>query len=195
MTRITRRMAVVVAGIAAITTFSMLGSAQTMGSPERYRANAVNLEAGRQGLIDITVDRWSTSAQRDKLMSVLLNEGADHLLDALQDMPVVGYFNTPGDLRWDLHFAWKTRLPEGGDRVILATDRRISVWEAANRPRSIDYPFTIIELRLNKDGEGEGKMSLATKIVPDKEANIVELENYGTQPVLLKMVRREKLSQ
>jgi hypothetical protein len=54
-------------------------------------------------------------------------------------------------------------LPEGGERVVLVTDRRIGFWEAANQPRLIDYPFTVIELHLNRDGEGEGKMSIATK--------------------------------
>jgi hypothetical protein len=180
---------------AAVATFSVLGYAQTMGWPERYRANAVNLDIGAQGLIDITVERWSTPAQRDKLMSVLLNEGADKLLDVLSDMPHVGYFNTPGNLRWDLRYAWKTAQPDGGERVVLATDRRISFREASRRSRTLDYPFTVIELRLNKDGEGEGMMSLATKIIPDKEANTVTLENWGIQPVQLKLVRREKMTQ
>jgi hypothetical protein len=47
---------------------------------------------------------------------------------------------------------------------------------------------------LNRDGEGEGMMSLATKIIADKEANTVTLENWGTQPVTLKLVRREKMT-
>ena len=34
--------------------------------------------------------------------------------------------------------------------MVLVTDRRIGFWEAANQPRSIDYPFTVIELRLNR---------------------------------------------
>ena len=77
-----------------------------------------------------------------------------------------------------MHFARKMPLPEGGERVVLVTDRRIGFWEAANQPRSIDYPFTVIELRLNSDGEGEGKMSIATKVISDKDNNIVTLENY-----------------
>jgi hypothetical protein len=179
---------------AAFATFSVLGHAQTMGSPERYRANAVNVDAGAQGSIDIIVERWSTDAERDKLMSVLLNQGPERLLDVLQDMRHVGYFNTPGNLRWDLRFARKTLQPDGGERVVLATDRRISFREAAQQTRSLDYPFTVIELRLNRDGEGEGMMSLATKIIADKEANTVTLENWGTQPVTLKLVRREKMT-
>src|SRR6476619_5455726 len=180
---------------AAFATFSMLGSAQTMGWPEKYTANAVNLEMGAQVPIDIAVEHWSTPAQRDKLMSVLLNQGPEKLLDVLKDMPHVGYFNTPGNLRWELRYAWKTAQPDGGERVVLATDRPISFREASRQSRTPDYPFTVIELRLNKDGEGEGMMSLATKIIPDKEGNTVTLENWGTQPVQLKLVRRERLTQ
>jgi hypothetical protein len=76
--------------------------------------------------------------------------------------------------------------------VVIATDRYISFWEARNRPRSIDYPFTVIEMRINRDGVGEGKMSIATRITLDKEKKQLELENYGTQPVLLQSVKRER---
>jgi hypothetical protein len=183
-----------VLAFAAFTICSAVGYAQTMGSPERYRANAVNMDVGAQGLVDITVERWSTPAERDKLMSTLLNEGPDKMLDVLQSMHHVGYFNTPGNLRWDLRFAWKTPLPDGGERVTLVTDRRISFREAARQSRTLDYPFTVIELHLNRDGEGEGKMSLATKIIPDKEANTITLENWGTQPVMLRAVHTEKLT-
>ena len=37
-------------------------------------------------------------------------------------------------------------------------------------------------------------MSVATKIIADKENNIVTLENYDLQPVLLTNVKREKIS-
>jgi hypothetical protein len=171
--------------------------AQTRGSPERYTALAVNMSgrgAAAAGTIEIVVNRWSTDAERDKLMNVLMDQGAEKLLDVLQSMPRVGYFRSPTSIGWDLHFARKLPEPEGGERVVIATDRRIGFWEAANRPRSIDYPFTVIELRLNRDGEGEGKISVATKIIPDKENNIITLENYDIQPVMLTTVKRERAS-
>jgi hypothetical protein len=52
----------------------------------------------------------------------------------------------------------------------------------------------VIELRLNGDGEGEGKMSVPTKVIYDKEHNTITLENYGIQPVQLTNVRRERAS-
>jgi hypothetical protein len=83
-------------------------------------------------------------------------------------------------------------MPDGGDRVVIGTDRPVSFWEETRQPRTLDYPFTIIELRLNREGEGEGQLSLATKVIADKETNTVVLENWGTQRALLQAVKREK---
>src|SRR5207244_1272768 len=132
-----------------------------------------------------------TEAERNKLMTTLLERGPDKLLDVLQSTKRVGYIKTPNSIGYDLHYAHKTTLPEGGERIVIATDRYISFWEARNQPRSIDYPFTVIEMHINRDGEGEGKMSIATKIEVDQESKSIVLENYGTQPVLLEHVRRE----
>jgi hypothetical protein len=75
--------------------------------------------------------------------------------------------------------------------VIIATDRYMGFWEAANQPRTIDYTFTLIQMRILTNGRGEGKMSFATKIIPDKDSKEIVLENYGSQPVQLTDVRRE----
>ena len=188
----TRRLFVVsVATVGCLGAVSLASIAQTMGGPERYTASAININNGAAGNIDITIDRWSTDAQRNRLMEVVQTKGPDKLLDALQDMPRMGHFGAPGNLSWDIHFARKTALPDGGERVLLITDRRISFWEQTSQPRSIDYPFTVIELRLNADGEGEGKMSIATKVIVDKDKNMVTLENYETQPVRLTNIKRE----
>src|SRR4051812_5387925 len=139
------------------------GSAQTNGTPERFTATAMNMNNGRAGTIDITVNRWSTDKQRDQLMQVAAQKGPEKLLDALQQLPAVGHFGAPGNLSWDIHFARRMPLPEGGERIVLATDRRIGFWEATNQPRSYDYPFTIIENRMKPDGEGEGEKAQAPK--------------------------------
>jgi hypothetical protein len=171
---------------------TLVAGAQTLGTPERYSATAVN-EPGRGTTpIQIAVDRWSTDKERDALVSTLLDHGADKLLAVLQDTPKVGFIrSSTGGLGWDLHYARKTMLPDGGERVILATDRPLTFWEESRQPRTVDYPFTIIELRIAPNGEGEGKLSLATKIIADKESGTIVLEDYGTQPVLLMAVKKE----
>jgi hypothetical protein len=93
---------------------------------------------------------------------------------------------------WRLSYTRQVPTDEGGRRVIILTDRYISMWEARNQPRSSDYPFTLVEIRLDKDGKGEGKASVATKISFDKDKNQVELENYSSEPVRLTTVKVEK---
>jgi hypothetical protein len=194
MSLLFRRTVAPIVGAAAVLALSLAGSAQTSGTPERFTAMAVNMNQGGTATVEIVINRWSTEAERGRLLSVLMDKGPDELLDALRDTPRVGFFRTPGRVGYDLHYAHRAPLPDGGERVVIATDRRIGFWEAANRPRSIDYPFTVIELHLNRDGQGEGKMSIATKITGDKEGKIITLENYDIQPVLLQSVKREKAS-
>ena len=124
----------------------------------------------------------------------MLTKGSDALLRELQKAPVKGRFRIPGQrppdphhlaLGLDIRYARQTPLPEGGRRIILAMDRYIGFNEARNQPRSIDYPFTLIEIRADRNGKGEGKMSIATKINFDKKKNVIELENYSSEPVRL----------
>lgn len=182
----------VVASLLAL--FVSAPAMQTNETPVRYTAMAVNMGAPVRWTtltVEMVINRWSTDAETNRLLSVLLEKGPEKLLDGLQDMPRVGYIRTPDSIGYDLK--WARRMPgeDGGEQVVMATDRYISFWEAANRPRTIDYPFTVIEVRISPDGEGEGKMSLFTKIAADKRKNTIVLEDYGTQPVQLKAVRRE----
>jgi hypothetical protein len=180
--------------LAAVVSLAAVGvRAQTNGTPARYTAAAFNLNRGAAGSIEIVVDRWSSDADRDRLISALRDHGSERLLTVLQDLPRMGYFRAPGSLGIDIHFARRAALPDGGERVTLITDRRIGFWEAANQPRSIDYPFTVIELRLNKEGEGEGKLSIATKVIVAKDKTIA-LENYDLQPVMLTQVKQERVT-
>jgi hypothetical protein len=109
-------------------------------------------------------------------------------MSELLKLPKVGYITTPGSLRYDLHFARQRPEPEGGHMIFLMTDRYIGSWEAQNRPRTIDYPFMLIQLHVAKNGEGEGKASIYTRIAAAKDGTI-ELENFANQPVALNEVK------
>ena len=75
---------------------------------------------------------------------------------------------------------------------MLATDRPIGFAEARNQPRTIDYPFTIVEMRLDKKNKGEGKILAGTKIYVDKKTKQIVLENYAQQPVRFNEIRKVK---
>ncbi len=180
---------------AALVLTTIMSGAQTHGTPERFTAVAVNFDSpggGATGTVEFVVNRWSTDAERDKLMTALMEKGPEKLLDVLQSNPRVGYIRTPNSVGYDLRYARRVPGEDGGERISLVTDRPIAFWEASARPRSVDYPFTVIELRMGPDGKGEGKLSIATKITADSDHKTIFLENYAIQPVLLQNVRREK---
>ena len=163
--------------------------------PEKFTAFAVDISntapRANASVVDIQINRWSTEAERDQLLKVFRDKGQDALLTALQKTPVVGGIRTPGSLNYDIHFAMQKPDAEGGRMVFLMTDRYVGTWEAMNRPRTIDYPFTLIQLQLDKNGKGVGKASVATKITQEVDGTI-ELENFSSQPVMLNDVRPVK---
>jgi hypothetical protein len=182
------------ASIAALVP-ALLGSvstAQTAGEKESFTAVAIvnnNLRSGA-GTVLIDVTRWSTESERKMLVETLLEKGPLQLLDELRDSRPTGSIRTPDTLAYDLRFAHQTPLPEGARRIVLATDRPIGFWEATYRPRTLDYPFTVIQMEIGRDGSGRGTMSYATKIVA--VGNVIELENFATSPVMLTEIKAEK---
>ena len=67
----------------------------------------------------------------------------------------------------------------------------IGFQESRNQPRTVDYPFTLFEMHFDKSGKGEGKMAYGTKIDFNKKKQVVELENYSSEPVRLNELRLE----
>jgi hypothetical protein len=177
------------AAVALVALGSAWPTAQTNQPAEEFTAVAVqndNLGAGA-GTVLITVDRWSTDAERNRLVTTLQQQGPDKLLDVLQDMRPVGRIRTPDSLGYDLRYAHETKGEDGERRIVIATDRPIGFWEATRRPRTVDYPFTVIQMEIPREGAGKGTLSYATKIVA--RDNIIELENYSTQPIMLNEIQ------
>jgi hypothetical protein len=186
-------LAVLAAVLGAALNWTSIAGAQTPSNTpkEEFIANAVNLSnVGRPGAsqIEITINRYTSDAARDRLMSVFREKGASALLKELQDEPPVGTIRAPGSLAYDLRYARELPGADGGRRIILATDRPIGFAEARNSSRTLDYPFTLIEMRLDKEGKGEGKLNIAAKLTLND--NVLVIEDYATQPVMLTEVRK-----
>jgi hypothetical protein len=186
------------AGTFALSVTVAAGAAWAADNPNReaFTAFAVSMGTsapGAAGTVDIVIERYSTDAEREKLMTTFIEQGPDKLLRALQKIkPRVGYIRTSKSLGYDLRFAWQQPLPGGGRRILIATDRRIGMWEARNQPRTMDYPFMLIEMRLDANDQGQGKVSVATKITMSGDKKTMELENYDSQPVRLNEIKKHK---
>lgn len=196
-----RRTHLIVAALAAAVFALAPASARAQNEKldiSAFAINMSNIATGSNAVVQINIDSWSTPEERELLITTMVEKKPADLLKALQKLPVRGRFRIPTarqpdphhlSLGLDIHYAWQTPLAEGGRRIVLATDRYIGFAEARNQPRSIDYPFSLIEIRVDKDGKGQGKMAVATKIDFDKDKKVVQIENYGSEPVRLNEVK------
>jgi len=184
------------AAVGSLLATAAAAPAQVETKYETYTATAANLSVGSGEALRINVFRWSSDDERQKALSALGEKGDKGLPGALASAPSAGYLWTSETLGYTLRYAYKQALPAGGERVILLTDRRLGSWSrvpwnvAATRDAG-DDAFTVIELRLNRAGVGEGKMSFATKVAADHAAGTIALDNYDTAPILLKNVKHE----
>lgn len=162
---------------------------------ETFTAFAVDLGGATRRTstshVKITIDRWSTDEERRRLVSAFTEGGEDDLLKSLRDLKPLGRISTPDSVGYDLRYAHQMPLASGGRRIIIATDRPMSYWESTQRPRSFDYPYTFIEMRIGADGKGQGKMTVATK-VKVFGTDTIELENYDMTPVQLSGIRSSR---
>ncbi len=180
---------VVVLAVAAVVVLAghPVVSAQAPKLPIVFTAFATNLGSGpNAGTVDIAIERLSTDEERAGLIAAFMKGGQDALLNALQKIrPRVGYIKLPTRLGYDLQYAYRFPNPDGTVKVVIATDRKIGFGEAATSARTMDYPFTLIEMHLNKEGKGEGRLALGVQITRSRDGKTIELENYGISPVAL----------
>ena len=115
------------------------------------------------------------------------------LTAAIGRAPTIGYIWTNDVTGYSIKYAYHAPSVDGGERIILATDRRLGGYSPAWKPTpagDAGYEFTLIEIHLNAKGVGEGKTSLTTKVVADSEARTVALDDFGAAPAILQNVRR-----
>ena len=94
---------------------------------------------------------------------------------------MLGYIWTQEVAGYAIRYAGRVVASDGAERIILITDRRMG-------PSTGD--FSVIDLRLNPKGEGEGRISLNGKVTLDSAANVIVPENDAAAPVVLRNVRR-----
>jgi hypothetical protein len=186
--KMTSKMVTALAGVL------LLGSvpARAADPVERYSAYALNLNGARtrSGTVDIAVERWTTNQERDTLVGDLKEGGNDLLLKRLRKADRVGFIRSASSIGYPLRFARAIDLPGGGRRILLATDRPIGFLEATSGARRNDYPFLLIDIRVDANGKGEGKL-LNFARVNWADENTLEVENWDRDPVRLTQVTKQ----
>jgi hypothetical protein len=138
--------------------------------------------------LPIVIDRWASDAERDSVVTSIAENGEARLLTATRDLPRAGRILWPGGLEYTIHYARRQTRPDGGADIVLVVDRPLWMWWDS-KLGTTDYPFSIVQLQLDKDGKGEGRVSLNTPVTRDKALGVA-LSDYAKAPAVLTDVRR-----
>lgn len=144
----------------------------------------------KSGRLSVDIDRWSTAAERDQLIAAVKENGPERLLDGLREVGRIGTISWPGGLEYTVRYAWREKRADGGADVVLVIDRPLWMWWDMSAP-STPNQYTVVQMRLGKDGAGEGRVSIGVPVSSDTRFGVV-LSDYAKAPALLADVRREQ---
>jgi hypothetical protein len=111
------------------------------------------------------------------------------LTGAIKAAPTVGFIWGEGVTGYSVKYAWRAAEPDGSERIVLVTDRRLAASSASGPPAATEAEFTVIEMRIDGKGSGEAKSSLTARVLVDAAAQTLALDGYAAAPPLLKVMR------
>ena len=173
----------------------LVAAASTLNRPPAPPAAAAAPAGGRAG-------RGGRGGARGRGAEAPVSPLAQ-MTGAIKAAPTVGFIWGEGVSGYSVKYAWRATQPDGSERIVLVTDRRLGshspAWltaapagrggEAAATAAGAEAEFTVIEMRVDGKGAGEGKTSLTTRVVVDAPAQTLALDGYAAAPALLKVER------
>lgn len=142
--------------------------------------------------IDIRINRYNNDEDIKNYAGLLVEGGPDRLRRTLEKEDV-GQLSPLARVGVPIAIARKF---VNRDKTIIrvVTARALSFVELRYSGRSVDYPYTILQLELDQNGEGTGTAIGAAKIRFNKKKNTYEVESFqhGTAYNKLLNVRRLK---
>jgi hypothetical protein len=186
---------IVAAALAAALSLFPMSFGQDKPKPERYSAvwRVVGGAAGGATVsIDILINKYNSDEEVKRYADILVEGGADKLRRTLEKEDV-GQLSPVA--RVGTRIAIARKFVNGNKTIIrVVTARPLSFVELNYSGRSVDYPYTILQLELDEKGTGAGTAIGAAKIRFNKTKNTYEIESLqqGTAVNQLVNVRRMK---
>lgn len=146
---------------------------------------------GRTATFTLNLTGRSTRDQALRYAELLRTKGQDALRKQL-DGRDVGRFSLTGRAGQTVNFAYEQQTPEGR-RVIAVWERWLQPFELRYGSRSQDYPFTYLEISIDRNGKGTGTLIGAAKLYFEKDdPSQLTVENFATYPIRVVNVRLER---
>ena len=176
--------------MATVFAVAVLVSAPFLRAQMQLRGLVISSEGkGLVAPITIKIDNYSTPDEILMLKQLMMSGDVNKFYKALRAKDK-GYMNVPSAFssanEWNSHFNIAFEQPsEKEDRILLIAESRIV---KQGTSYGGPYYFLVMELSLNKNHEGEGRIYHAAKISFPREGGVA-LESYATVPYQISNIR------
>lgn len=158
---------------------------------ELYRANAMVPGAvgpGASASVDIKINRFSTDAEEEDLRMALKAHGPQGLHKRMKKHQKTGFVAIRGERGYPTYYSQE--IMDGGKRnILIVTDREIYFEEVYNREISTQFPFTMIMMELDDEGNGKGTAILGAELVWDEKQDALKVTGYSAEPIRLEGIQ------
>jgi hypothetical protein len=138
--------------------------------------------------VTVWIERLTTESEAARFDELLREKGERALGNALVE-DAVGRLRVGDGETVPIGFAWRTTDDDGGEHLLLVAQRTISFREIWRGSRTRSYPFTVVQLDLDRDGRGSGEIILAGRITATRDGQ-VEITDADFATARLLNVRR-----
>lgn len=193
--------AALAAATAALIAACAAGTAATGPSPAaegtdamtgRYRAILMDvgnlLPRTSAERLDIRVERLTPDDEIARLADLQQDFRQQALRDELFDREV-GRVQVGQGLSYPIAAALAFEGPDGLRHLVLVIARTISFGEIFTASRSVDYPFSVIELDLDDAGDGSGELNVAARVSLNADGRIL-VDDLALRPLRIRDVQR-----
>ena len=171
----------------------LLGSAPATAQKvsELYRANAMVpgvVGPDAASLVDIRISRFSTQEEEATLVEALKVGGPERLFKEMKKQKKTGFIALRGDRGYPTYYTQEQS--EGGMRnIFILTDREIYFEEVYNREITMQFPFTMITMIMDQEGNGQGTAILGAELMWDEAKDVLRITGYSAEPIRLEGVK------
>jgi hypothetical protein len=176
------------AGLVACLVLALTTSASA-ASKERYTAIILAGGGAAPTQVIMSIKGWTTDAEAKALKATLASGGPDAAQKALEKISQ-GYISFVSSLGWPINVARAYPAANGGQRIVLLTNRPIGFGEGLAQGATLDYPFGIVELQVDAKGQGTGSIIGMAKVTIDDQG-VIKVDPYAGYATELMRVRRE----
>lgn len=176
------------AGLVACLVLALTTSASA-ASKERYTAIIVAGGGAAPIQVIVSISGWTTDEEAKALKATLASGGPAAAEKAMEKISK-GYLAFVGSMGWPINVARTYPTANGGQRIVLVTDRPIMNVEALTQSVTLNYPFGIVELQVDAKGQGTGSAIGLARITIDDQG-VIKVDPYAGYANELLRVRRE----